>query len=218
MALRDPGTRRCTKPADFYSQVSQTTGNMPDDIPGKVQGILVRPLETFRATKEEDVRPVVRYFLVILAAGAFLAALVSLFTYGSGWGLLWRVLEIHHPVLVFFLMLVGGLVLVPLFSFWLHLWVRILGGRKGFSRTLKAVMYGATPGLLFGWIPVIGVFSWFWVMVLVIFGVSELQDIGGDRAAFAVVVAVIILLVVLALAAAWFLAASAGALPVTRAG
>jgi len=191
---------------------------MLDDIPGKVQGFLARPLETFRATKEEEIRSVVRYFLVILAAGALLAALVSLFHFAGAWDLVWRVLQIHHPVLVFFLVLAGGLVLVPLFSLWLHIWVRIMGGRNGFSRTLKAVMYGATPGMLAGWIPVIGIFFWFWALVLVIFGVHELQEIEGDRAAFAVVVAVIILLVALALAAAWFLAASAAAIPVAQAG
>jgi hypothetical protein len=186
---------------------------MMDEIPRKVLGFLVLPLETFRAFKEEDVQQVIRYFLVILTADALLTALVSLFTSG-GWGLLWRVLRIHHPVLIFFLVLVGGLVLVPLLSLWLHLWVRIVGGMQDFSRTLKAVMYGATPGLLFGWLPVIGILFYFWAMVLVIFGIHELQEIEGDRAAFAVVVAGIIPLIALILAAAWFFAASAAAVPV----
>jgi hypothetical protein len=191
---------------------------MMDEIPGIVQGFLVHPLETFRALQEKELRQVIRYFLVILTADALLTAIVSLSNIGGGLGLLWRILRIHHPVLVFFLVLVGGLVLVPLFSLWLHLWVRIVGGRRGLSRTFKAVMYGATPGLLLGWIPVIGILFYFWAMVLAIFGIHELQEIAGDRAAFAVVVAGIIPLVTLALAAAWFLAASAAAVPVAGAG
>jgi len=45
-------------------------------------------------------------------------------------------------------------------------------------------MYGATPSLLFGWLPGIGILFYFWAMILAIFGIHELQEIAGDRAAF----------------------------------
>ncbi|HVP96040.1 Yip1 family protein [Methanoregula sp.] len=180
---------------------------MIDALIGNVRGILTRPLETFRAVRDEDTRAVFRYFLALLLADAVFTAIVSLSGAGT-FGLLWRVLRVRHPVLVFFLVLVGGLILVPLFSAWLHLWVRLVGGKNGFSRTLSAVMYGATPALLFGWIPFIGILFYFWAMVLVIFGLYAIQEIEGERAAFAVIVAVIIPLVLLVLLVAWLLFSS----------
>ena len=51
---------------------------MTDTVPGKVRGILTRPLETFRAVREGDTRSVFRYFISLLLADAVLTALVSL--------------------------------------------------------------------------------------------------------------------------------------------
>ncbi len=162
--------------------------------------------------------PVVRYFLALLVVDAVLTAILSLAGFGI-WGMVGRVTHIHHPVLVFFLVLVGGLILAPVFAAWLHLWVWIVGGRKGFSQTLKAVMYGSTPGLLLGWIPIIGILFYLWAMVLAIFGIHELHEIDGGRAAFAVIIAVIIPLVIIVLIAAWLLVGSvAMTMPAARTG
>jgi hypothetical protein len=191
---------------------------MIDAIVRKVKDLLVNPLEAFRKSREDATRSVIRYFLVLLLVDAVMTAIISLTGLGT-WGMVWRVMHIHHPILVFFLVLVSGLILAPIFAAWLHLWVRVVGGRKGFSQTLKAVMYGATPGLLLGWIPFIGIIFHLWAMVLAIFGVHELHGIEGDRAAFAVIVAVIIPLVILVLFAAWFLIANVSTtLPAARAG
>jgi hypothetical protein len=180
---------------------------MIDAILKKVRGLITNPLGTFRNSRGDDARSVFHYFLVLLLVDALLTAIISLTGLGP-WGTVVRFLRLRHPVLVFFLVLVGGLILAPLFSAWLHLWVYMLGGRKGFVQSLKAVMYGATPGLLLGWIPFIGIIFHLWSMVLAIFGIHELHEIEADRAAFAVIVAVIIPLVILALVAAWLLVAS----------
>ena len=191
---------------------------MIETIFGNIRGLLTRPLATFRAVRDEEMRSVFRYFLFILVADAILTAIISLSGAGT-FGLLWRVMRIRHPVLIVFAVLVGGLVVIPLFSAWLHIWVRLVGGTSGFPRTVRAVMYGATPGLLFGWIPYIGILFYFWTLVLIIFGLYELQGIEAERAAFAVIVAVIIPLVLLILAAAWLLfSAPAMAVSTGRAG
>lgn len=41
----------------------------------------------------------------------------------------------------------------------LHLFVYIAGGRKGMTQTIKAVMYGSTASLLFGWLPIINMIA-----------------------------------------------------------
>lgn len=117
---------------------------MIDAIVRKVKDLLTNPLETFRKSREDEMTPVVRYFLALLVVDAVLTAIISLAGFGI-WGMVGRVTHIHHPILIFLLVLIGGLILAPIFAAWLHLWVWIVGGRKGFSQTLKAVMYGATP-------------------------------------------------------------------------
>jgi hypothetical protein len=114
-------------------------------------------------------------------------------------GIIRQTFYFRHPVIGFFLVLLGGVIFAPLFSAWLHLCVYVVGGRKSFTNTLKAVMYGATPVLLLSWIPLIGIIFYLWGMVLAIFGIHELHEIEGDQAAFAVIVAAVIVVVIIVL-------------------
>ena len=190
---------------------------MIETVAGIVQKILTHPLDEFRRLRNEDTQSLARYFLILLSINAILSALVSLAGLGA-LNLIRRTMHIPHPLFIFFLVLLGGLIITPLFAAWLHLWIIAIGGKAGFSQTIKAVMYGNTPGLLFGWIPVIGIFFYFWSLVLVIFGVYELHQIEGDRAAFAVILAVIVPVVILAIIASlFFFGGLIAVIPVARA-
>jgi hypothetical protein len=112
------------------------------------------------------------------------------------------------PVVVFFVSLFAGFAGILVFGAWLHLWVYIFGGRRGIWQTIKAVMYGDTPFLLFGWIPFIGFVFTLWSLVLGIFGIQELQELSSLKATLAVALAVMIPLVLLLILAAYFMVAS----------
>ncbi len=88
-----------------------------------------------------------------------------------------------------------------------HLFARFLGGKRHYSDTFKAIVYGNTPHFLFGWLPVIGFLASFWSLYLEITGLSRLQNITIWRAAGAVfgipVLAVILALVAGGIAAIW---------------
>ncbi|ABS55816.1 hypothetical protein Mboo_1298 [Methanoregula boonei 6A8] len=102
------------------------------------------------------------------------------------------------PVIVFLEILIFGFVFSGLFGLWVHLWVWILGGRNGAGQTLKAFLYGLTPALIFGWIPVVGILFAVWSFILDILGLRELAGLSPARAALAMVIAVLIPLVVVA--------------------
>ena len=104
--------------------------------------------------------------------------------------------------------LIGGFVGALIFGAWLHLWVYIFGGRLGIWQTIKTVMYGSTPSLLFGWIPFIGFVFTLWSLVLGILGISELQEISSLKATLAVALAVMIPLILIIILAAFFMIAS----------
>ena len=174
----------------------------------KVKGFLTNPVDTFRQSKEDGPEVAFPYFAVLLlfhatlstALAALMIETLPMAGMMSG--------GVSGPVAVFFVSLVAGFVGILVFGAWLHLWVYIFGGRRGIWQTIKAVMYGDTPFLLFGWIPFIGFVFMLWSLVLGIFGVRELQEISSLKATLAVALAVMIPLILLLILAAYFMIAS----------
>ena len=174
----------------------------------KVKGFLTNPVDTFRQLKEEQPDTVFPYFIMLLLLHAALSAVLA--------ALAIEILPmagminggLSGPVVVFFVSLVAGFVGILVFGAWLHLWVYIFGGRRGIWQTMKAVMYGDTPFLLFGWIPFIGFVFVLWSLVLGILGIRELQEMSSIKAILAVALAVMIPLILLLIFAAYFMIAS----------
>ena len=174
----------------------------------KVKEFLMNPVDAFQQAKGDEPGTVLPYFALLLLLYSIISALLveamigtipipGLVTGGiSGAGL------------VFFIILVGGFAGALVFGAWLHLWVYIFGGRRGIWQTLKVVMYGSTPFLLFGWIPFIGFVFTLWSLVLGILGIRELQEISSIKAILAVALAVMIPLILLLILAAFFMIAS----------
>jgi len=102
--------------------------------------------------------------------------------------------------------LIGEAIDVIIGGLWLHIWVYLVGGRKGLTQTFKALMYGATPSLLLGWISLLGFFAPIWViwaliveiwaLIVEIIGIRQLHEISTGKAVAAVILAIIIPLVV----------------------
>ncbi len=63
-----------------------------------------------------------------------------------------------------------------------HLFARMLGGKKPYAETLKAVVYGNTPRFLLGWVPFVNIPAFFWTFYLQIIGLSRLQKLSTGRA------------------------------------
>jgi len=170
----------------------------------KVKGFLTNPVDTFRQSKEEGPDAVFPYFAALLLLHAALSALIA--------ALMIETLPIagglSGPVAVFLVTLVAGFIGILLLGAWLHLWVVIFGGRRGIWQTIKAVMYGDTPFLLFGWIPFIGFIFLLWSLVLGILGIRELQEMSSLKAILAVALAVMIPLILVLILAAYFMIAT----------
>lgn len=177
-------------------------------IPEKVKGFLLVPVETFRQAKDDEPGAVLPYFGLLLLLHAGISALLSAVIYGTGSRAGPVSMGMPDAAVVFFGILVGGFVAALVFGLWLHLWVYLFGGRRGIWQTLKAVMYGNTPFLLFGWIPLVGFLSTLWSLVLGIFGIQELQEISSLKAILAIALAVMIPLMLLLVLAAFFMVAS----------
>jgi hypothetical protein len=174
----------------------------------KVKGFLLNPADAFHQAKNDEPGTVLPYFALVLLLNAVISAvLLSVFMIGTS--------PVPGPVtggisgaVVFLIILAGGFIGALIFGAWLHLWVYIFGGRQGIWQTIKTVMYGSTPSLLFGWIPFIGFVFTLWSLILAILGISELQEISSLKATVAVALAVMIPLILIIILAAFFMIAS----------
>jgi len=182
----------------------------------KIKGFLFSPSETFDASKEDTLGDAFKYFIILLLISALLSAVIAVVASSLFAGFFGRMLPGFMSALlalagagaavafiaVFIYMLIAGAIGVLIGGLWLHIWVYLVGGRKGLTQTFKALMYGATPSLLLGWIPAIGFLASIWALIVEIIGIRQLHEISTGRAVAAVILAIIIPLVVLLVV--WF--------------
>ena len=177
------------------------------------------PSETFDASKEDSLGDAFKYYVVILLVLAVLVAIIGAVAFQLIWGMFAAFLppgapslaEIGPllaviPVLLFVLVLVGGIIGAFIDGLWIHLWVYIVGGRKGVGQTIKAVLYGATPYCLLGWIPIVNFIAEIWMIIVAILGVRQLHELSTGKAVLAVILAIIIPAIIIGAIFAAFMA------------
>ena len=98
-----------------------------------------------------------------------------------------------------FLALLFGVFLV---GFFLHLFVLLMDGKKGIRETIKTTMFAATPLLLIGWIPYVGVIGGIWSFVLLILGFRDNNGLSLEKSVIAALLPVVLwwILMILGLA------------------
>jgi len=184
-----------------------------------MKGFLLSPVETFQKVRDTDLGDSLKYYLILLVINAVLSAIVGIAMVSAIWmtfsgffeqmGLPLPAIAGAGVVLFALLMIIVQFVIVFIVAAWLHLFVYLLGGRKGYLQTLKSVTFGSTPAMLFGWIPFIGMLAGIWSFALEILGIRELHEITTGKAALAVILAIlVILIIVIAIAAMFFIAFS----------
>jgi hypothetical protein len=174
----------------------------------RIKGFLFSPSETFNASKNDTLGDAFKYFVVILAIYAVLFAIIIAVVFSLFAGIL---ATFGVPVMpfgaaigpiaaigAFIGVLIGGIIGIFISGLWLHLWVYLVGGRKGIEQTLKALIYGETPGLLLGWIPIVNLIAWIWALIVGIIGVRELHELSTGQAVLAVIIAIAIPLLIYA--------------------
>jgi len=170
---------------------------MIDPIVTKVKGFIMNPVETFQLSRNDETGVVFTYFAILLLINAILSTLTGAVGFGRMQMFSGMMEGFVFPVRVFFMALAGGFILTLIFAAWLHLWVYLFGGRKGIMQTLKAIIYGNTPRLLLGWVPVIGFIFMLWSLVLGVLGICELQELRTGKVILAVAIAIFIPLILI---------------------
>ncbi|WFN34094.1 YIP1 family protein [Methanogenium sp. S4BF] len=87
-----------------------------------------------------------------------------------------------------------GIISVTATGAGIHLTAVACGAKNGVTETFRALLYGVTPLLLIGWIPLAGIFTTFWSMAVTTYGIRELQNLSLFRAAVTVFIPAAILI------------------------
>jgi len=158
---------------------------------GKLKGVFFAPSETFdKVIRHDEAKDIAIYLLVLVVIFSVMFAILLTLGVGMYAGALTGIVAggfslIAVIPILFFVLLIG----VVIWTVWVHLWVYLLGGRKDITETAKTVVYAATPSLLLGWVPVIGVLMGIWTLILAVIGIHELHEISITRAALVVLLA-----------------------------
>ena len=174
----------------------------------KLKGLLMNPVEALQQLREEGLGDALTYFIIILVVYAVLSTIVSMAILqgvSAITGTAFPELGSWMPLIIFGAAIIGGLIGVFVGGAWLHLWVYVFGGRKGYLQTVKSLMYGSTPVMLLGWIPVVSIIGAIWAFILQILGIRELHGITTGQAVIAVLIAIIIPIIILILLFSFFL-------------
>lgn len=183
----------------------------------KVSGFIVKPAGTFRAHKEESLGAAYRYYIVLFV---FFSVLFGIVAVSLDMNFLTSTIEtlsqmpgmegvsafsvfsafmVSFDVLVVYLMFVTGLFWIFVSGLMLHCFVLMFGGEKGYTQTIKSLMYAYTPYLLLGWIPYVNIIAAIWSLLLLILGIGELQEVSTGKAVLVVLVPVILVIIGLVL-------------------
>lgn len=175
----------------------------------RIKGFLFSPSDTFDASKGDTMGDAFIYFVVLLAIFAVILALLIAVAFSMIAGMidlsgvpmmpLGAAMGPLFAVIFFVLLLVGGIITVFIDGLWLHLWVYLVGGREGVEQTIKAVMYGATPSLILGWIPIVGIIAVIWAFIVEIIGIRQLHGLSTGKVVLAVILAIAIPLIIYAI-------------------
>jgi hypothetical protein len=189
-----------------------------------IKGFMLSPVETFPKVRGADLGDSLKNFLILVVINTILSVIVGLVALSAMWtafNSIFESLGLAVPtaagvgIIVFaILMIFVTLLMLFIGAAWLHIFVHLLGGRKGYLETVKTIAYGSTPYLLIGWIPLIGIIGAIWSFALEILGVRELQEMSTGRAAGAVILAAIVLFIIVILIAAFFVIALVNMSPV----
>jgi hypothetical protein len=178
----------------------------------KVKGFLMAPTGTFRASKGDSLGSAFRYYTILLVIWAVLAAIVwmvmgylafqdaiirigNMGIFGSqiaealtNFGAFVTTFQLFVVYAFFLLSLIG----IFFSAFIWHVFALLFGAKREFTQTIKTTMYASTPFFLLGWIPYIAAIGFIWYLVLLILGLSEMQEMSMGEAAMAVVVPIIL--------------------------
>jgi len=194
---------------------------MLDALVKTVMGFLMSPVEAFKQVGGKTLGAAYQYYAMLVLIFSILFGFVTLIMGAvmlntlvqevSMIPLIGRLISVElakfgtfiatsqlFVVYLVFLALLFGVFFVGLF---LHVFVVLMDGKKSVKETLKTTMFAATPILLLGWIPFIGILGGIWSFVLLILGFRDNNGLSLEKSVIAAILPVVLWWILLILGA-----------------
>jgi len=194
---------------------------MLDALVKTVMGFLMSPVEAFKQVGGKTLGAAYQYYAMLVLIFSILFGFVTLIMGAvmlntlvqqvSMIPLIGRLISVElakfgtfiatsqlFVVYLVFLALLFGVFFVGLF---LHVFVVLMDGKKSVKETLKTTMFAATPVLLLGWIPFIGILGGIWSFVLLILGFRDNNGLSLEKSVIAAILPVVLWWILLILGA-----------------
>lgn len=181
----------------FFSNIS---GKMAKNLLEKFRGVVFAPTKFFESVRKEKG---FREAFIFVAVVSFLSIALNYLFDRAVYVQLAAVFGVSAEIVALVAFIASVITSFALFGF-LHLFVMLLGGRKGFDNTYKAFGYASAPNVL-GWVPFVGILFALWSIYLEVKGLSVLHKMSMWRALGALVLGiagVVILVIIVAFIAA----------------
>jgi hypothetical protein len=199
---------------------------MFDDLVSEMKGFLMTPSATFGKTRGKSLCAAYQYYVALLVIFTVLFGIVVVSMGFSSFMTMAKQMAVI-PIIggvaagavanfsnfiislnVFFVYLVFLALFIGIFVLGLktHVFVLLMGGEKGVEQTVKTTMYAATPALLLGWIPFVGVIGCIWSLVLLVIGLKENHKMEIGNAALVVIIPIVLCIILIGLGSAVILA------------
>ena len=200
--------------------------SMFDDFVSDMKGFLMTPSATFGKTRGKSLGAAYQYYVALLVIFTVLFGIVVVSMGFSSFMTMARQMAVI-PIVggvaagavvnfsnfiislnVFFVYLVFLALFIGIFILGLktHVFVLLMGGEKGVGQTVKTTMYAATPALLFGWIPFVGVIGFIWSLVLLVIGLKENHKMENVNAVLVIIIPIVLCIILIGLGSAVILA------------
>lgn len=172
----------------------------------KIKGLLFEPSKTFDTLRESSLMDAIKHYCVISTIFSILFVIYFSFFANNYFGSAIKILKgtafgiffsQYGFIYIFIIIIIISIIGAFLSGTFIHISIYIVGGRKGYFNTLKAVMYG---------IPFISIISIIWTLIVENFGIHRLQKLTIRRTILAVLIFFLIsVLFSIALVAALFI-------------
>lgn len=169
----------------------------------QIKEIITNPVRFFKTLKEESLGSIYLFYFVLFSIYTVMSLLVSvtLYTFIGSMSLLLvgeaqmfgMIGNVFFSILTYMLSL--GLIFLIIGLY--HVYLMIFGANESFARTFQLVTYSSVPTYLFGWIPLLGFFTFIWSLILIIIGSQRTHKLSLAKAIIAFVVVPIVLVFIL---------------------
>jgi hypothetical protein len=170
----------------------------------KIQQIVSSPTKFFSKLPQEPIKTIYGFYIILLTLNTLLSLIVAIaftkliriaLSFFTEVPITDTTIDLSVRSALLFVLLS---ILIFLSVGITHIYLKLFGAKTTYTKTFQLQVYALTPYYILSWIPVIGIFSYIWALILLIIGSQKTHNLSLTKAiiAFLVIPAIIGIIVI----------------------